>query len=297
MYHYRLNLKNHIFPAIGTMPVDQITEDDLIRWVKGMKAKGLAPKAIANNHALIAGIMDTATAKKMIPESPCRGWYLPDDESTHDAKVILSPDEFRAFLEYLDPHFHPWAWFMYVTGLRPSESFVVYPEDLVIDSRVPQVRVTKSLKRDPHNGWFVGPPKTSQARRTVSFPPEVAEMLQPLADATPFGEPIFRMKRGGVATVDAMGKSAVRPAVKRALAAGFHKAPDSYSLRHSHASLMIQNGMDLFTLGRRLGHKSIKMTADRYSHLLPDVHERSNAVISQALSDAEPHSPAALPTS
>lgn len=291
MYQYRNYLDLHLLPFFGGMPIDTITEDDCIRWVKVMKAKGLASKTIKNKHGLLYGIMSTAVAKKMIAESPCSGWYLPGDDTTVDAKVILSPGEFRTFLPYVDPHFQPWAWFMFTTGLRPSESYVIYPEDLVIDSETPQARVTKALKRDPSRGWYVGPPKTPKARRTVSFPRQVAEMLRPLVDATPYGEPIFRMKRGGVATVDSMGKSAIRPAVNRALTADFHKAPDSYSFRHSHASMMIQNGMDLFTLSRRLGHESVKMTGDTYSHLLPDVHIRSNAVLEQALAT----SPAALP--
>ena len=43
-----------------------------------------------------------------------------------------------------------------------------------------------------------------------------------------------------------------------------------HDLRHSHASMLINMGVDLFEISRRLGHESVKTTSDTYGHLYPD---------------------------
>jgi integrase len=46
-----------------------------------------------------------------------------------------------------------------------------------------------------------------------------------------------------------------------------------HDLRHSHASYLIKNGANMYAVSRRLGHSSIQMTIDRYTHLLPDAQD------------------------
>ncbi|MBT2512203.1 tyrosine-type recombinase/integrase [Arthrobacter sp. ISL-30] len=57
------------------------------------------------------------------------------------------------------------------------------------------------------------------------------------------------------------------PAVRIARANGLQKNPRIYDLRHTHASWLIQDGVNLFTIARRLGHTSTRTTEQVYGHL------------------------------
>ncbi|WP_306858847.1 tyrosine-type recombinase/integrase [Arthrobacter bambusae] len=59
------------------------------------------------------------------------------------------------------------------------------------------------------------------------------------------------------------------PAVEAAQARGLKKAPRIHALRHTHASWLIQEGVSLFTVSRRLGHASTRTTEQVYGHLMP----------------------------
>jgi integrase len=61
------------------------------------------------------------------------------------------------------------------------------------------------------------------------------------------------------------------------------KSPSPYSLRHTHASLMIANGMEIYALSRHMGHASVTMTEKAYLHLYPDAIYRAATVAEAAL--------------
>ena len=70
--------------------------------------------------------------------------------------------------------------------------------------------------------------------------------------------------------------------------AGLEKRPRIHDLRHTHASWMVQIGFNMFDLSYRLGHTSFSMTADKYSHLMPDAHFVAAAAVTKALSGTNP---------
>jgi len=67
------------------------------------------------------------------------------------------------------------------TGLRWGEATALTPGNLNLLASPPTVRVTKAWKRDGDRHWYFGPPKTTHARRTVSLPKELVDVLMPLA--------------------------------------------------------------------------------------------------------------------
>jgi integrase len=61
------------------------------------------------------------------------------------------------------------------------------------------------------------------------------------------------------------------------------RRPRIHDIRHSHASMMIAGGMNLYELANRLGHESIITTTKTYGHLVPDAHFRAAAMVETAL--------------
>lgn len=285
MIEYRRDLKNHINPQLGHIPIANIDEDDLLAWVHYMKDKGLAPKTIANAHGLIFSIMKTAIYKKHRADNPCEHTRLPKADHTEDKTTFLTKGEFALVLKHTDKHFHPFFLFLIATGLRFSEATALQPGDFSDNKGVYSVRVTKAWKRDESKRRVMGPPKTPRARRTVGMDKELAMILAPLIQDCDPDDYIFKMKRGGEATGQAMHNKVWTPALKKARAAGLKKSPRIHDLRHTFASWMLtgDNPMSMFELSRLMGHESINTTTKVYSHLMPESLVKGAGIMSAAM--------------
>lgn len=66
------------------------------------------------------------------------------------------------------------------------------------------------------------------------------------------------------------------------------KSPRIHDLRHTHTSCLIADGVNLYTVARRLGHESITTTADVYGHLMPDQQVRAAQAATRALAGHQP---------
>jgi integrase len=187
----------------------------------------------------------------------------------------------------MDEHYRPFFQFLVGTGLRFGEATALTPRDFDLDGVTPSVKVTKAWKEDEDRGFYIGPPKTKKSRRTVSLAPSTVDAVRPLVEAAGDGY-VFTLKRGGVIRSGALYNRAWSPAL---LKSGYSKttvgfvgdAPRVHDIRHTHASWLLQAGMQIFPLSRRLGHESIVTTSDRYSHLLPDAQFEASGFAQKAL--------------
>jgi integrase len=149
------------------------------------------------------------------------------------------------------------------------------------------VFITKAHKLggDENPARYVGEPKSKKSRRRVSLAPSTTESIRPLVEAAAVnGGPVFRMKEGGELTSQSFYNHSWEQARREAgLGIGTPKHVTVHSIRHLHAAIMLHSGMSLYELSVRMGHTSIQITADLYSHLLPDAHFRGAQVAHRAL--------------
>jgi integrase len=145
--------------------------------------KGLAPKTIANVHGLLSAAMTTAVRLGYRADNPCVGVVLPKSVATRDEMTVLTRDEFALLLSKVSGFYQPLVLTLVATGLRWGEATALTAGDVDLDARPATLRVTKAWKRDADRHWYVGPPKTKRARRTVSLPDELVDVLLPLVAA------------------------------------------------------------------------------------------------------------------
>lgn len=272
---YRQLQRDHITPKLGPMAITAIEEfPHLVQWIKWMQDKGASPKTIANVHGLISATFATAVKLKHRPDNPCKGVQLPRSDKTKETATFLSYEEYRLLLSHIAEHYKPFVEFLVASGMRFSEATALTISDFNLRGKVPSVRVEKAWKTDEHGKWYIGPPKTSKARRTVSLPAPVVETIEPLLEGKP-SDHVFTTRlwanRGGNPIRSAHFHTSVwQPAIRAAQADGLGKKPRVHDLRHTSASWLVQGGVNIYTISRRLGHESITVTMDRYSHLMPD---------------------------
>ncbi|WOJ89839.1 site-specific integrase [Methylocapsa polymorpha] len=221
-------------------------------------------------------------------------------ESRHNGKLkigadIPSPEEVKAVLAALDGRWRPILLTATFTGLRASELRGLKWADVDLDKRELHVR----QRADKRN--VIGPPKSAAGERTIPLPPIVVSALlahklaskdrKGLVFGTGAGKPEYHsniVNRGlipawiaaavTVPVLDEDGKPA-KDEEGRAIVAA--KYTGLHALRHFYASWLINRkadgGLELpaKTVQERLGHSTIAMTLDTYSHLFPaaDAHE------------------------
>jgi len=278
---YRGYIKNHL-QGLGHLPVDQVTEDDLIYWIQGMTKKGSSPKTVANVHGFVHAAMNSAVRRRLRPDNPCNGRLLPKDDATEDKAMFLTMDQVNAIIDQADEWHRPMWRLLIGSGLRLGEATALSPTDFQLDATTPSVRIMKAYQ-EMEDGWAIGAPKTKKARRTVALAPSTVEAIRDRVESAPRGKPVFTISQA--TTVYPQHRQWLDEWYDAVKAANLSLdgRPRIHDIRHSHASMMIAGGMNLFELANRLGHESIITTTKTYGHLVPDAHFRAAAMVEAAL--------------
>lgn len=274
---------------------------------------GLSPKTVRNLHGLLSAILESAVDREvpLRERNPCResGRHLPrlDDGEGWEEMVFLSPAEYELVRgQFTDIEARDLADCLYGTGLRYSEATALAVADFHLDARRPNFQVRLAWKQKADGSYYLGDPKTKAAKRTVYLTPvQVGAWDKRLSGLRRRDALVFQGPNGGRFTHDTFYSCRWRPAVYRAArctgcrgedwAAGVGRRgyrdlrsgqvawcghdgqleviPRVHDLRHSHVAALIGLGTPLLAISRRLGHKSIQITQDRYGHLLPHVHD------------------------
>ncbi|MFJ6536798.1 tyrosine-type recombinase/integrase [Paenarthrobacter sp. NPDC091711] len=267
---YQTMLDLHVKKVIGGLPVDKLDYRAIAFWVKSMMAKGRSPKTIKNVHGLISAAMNTAEMLGYITRNPCRGVQLPSVEKAEDEMMFLTHAEFGLIMENMGERYRDFTNFLVMTGTRFGEATALTVADIDLLGKPATARINKAWKRDGQNQFYIGPTKTRAGKRTIGLNPALVDLLVPLVAGRPSSELLFTTPKGERIVHKLYWHHYWVPAVKAAQLRGLRKDPRIHDLRHTHASWLIQDGVPIFTISRRLGHASIKTTEQVYGHLMPE---------------------------
>lgn len=284
---------------LGNLPIDTVTRDDVARWVRDQQDKGAAAKTVRNRQAVLAAALTRAVDDDLIPKNPAKRARIARTERRE--MTVLTPAEFHVLLGRAAQHYRPLLMCLYGTGLRLGEATALQVGDVHLEHTPPTLTIARAWKRDGR----VGPPKTKAGRRTISIPGPVVDAIKPLLAGKKPDELVFTNTAGRrilQASLHDLWQGWIADVVivkgevaKRKPRLG--KTPRIHDLRHSHASVMIAAGINLYDLRHRLGHESITTTADTYGHMLPEAQVQAERAASLAFTaiaspDVAPELPA-----
>lgn len=152
------------------------------------------------------------------------------------------------------------------------------------------MQVRQSLVRLQDGTYVIEEPKTSKGLRSLDLAPSTcislrAHRARQVKDAELLGIPfseaylVFGHPDGSPRTPSTVTQQFRRTA-KRAGLSDIRL----HDLRHTHASLMLQQGTDIKTISTRLGHSSVAFTMDTYTHLMPGMQKSAMEKFEKALS-------------
>ena len=268
---YRGHINNHIKPNIGKIPLEKLTSLELQKLYKRLletdrvdrlesrhQAKGLSPKTVRNIHQIISSAMKLAQDQKLIGGNPTEGCALPRLE--HKEMQTLPVEQLQSFLrEARDSGVFELYYLELATGLRRGELLGLKWED--IDLERGDLRVRRQIARI--NGEVVEAPlKTKNAYRTLPLAADTIDVLKAQRRKAGDSPWVFPSPTGGPISPDSVLHMLHR-VLKRA---GLPRIR-FHDLRHTFATLALQNGVDVKTVSGMLGHFSAGFTLDTYAHV------------------------------
>lgn len=277
-------------PRLGGMPLTTITRSHV---ATALNEVGGSDKTRKNKWAVLTHMFKTAMHEGLIQRSPCVGIKL-GRRSDHEREEhrYLSIAEFSKILAATPEHWRPLVLTLAGTGIRYGEAAALTVADVDLDAGL--LRVVKAEKVDPEHpgGVIVGPTKSRKGRRTITLPPTVLAVLEPLCDGRKRGDRLFLPPNGGPLRHRTFYRDIW---LKKSLAGMSAPLPRLHDLRHSHVAWLIAQGTALPVIQARLGHEKITTTIDTYGHLLPDLQRAAAEAAEVVLSGIElPEAPRAI---
>lgn len=297
-------LKRYVTAAIGNKRLSDVRPLDIQtlynfmispKLKKGEEQKpsisyglGLSARSVRMLHAVLSSALKQAVKWHMLALNPCEAVELPRMERKE--MQALSPEEASCFLEAArQDRFGVLFTFALATGMRPEEYLGLQWKDINFENGTATVRRTLLWRNG--GGWYFDEPKTSRSRRTIPLPSSLMRALSEhrrrqvelrlkagaqyqnndFVFATGWGTPLMRRN---------LIRRHFRPILKRAnLSASFRL----YDLRHSCATLLLAASENPKVVSERLGHASIVLTLDTYSHVLPSMQQAATEKLESLL--------------
>ena len=284
---YRGYIDNHITPNIGKLPLEKLTTMDLQKFYRKLmtkgrverieatnQPKGLSAKTVRNINQVISSAMDFAVAQRIVSVNPCKAVALPKVE--HKEMQTIPAEQLQAFLtEAKASGVYEMYYIELATGLRRGELLGLKWSD--IDWKNGIIKVKRQIARV--DGKVIEAPlKTKNSYRTVTISPQAVEVLKQQKAKTK-DEFVFPSPNGGAISPDSVNNM-----LKRVLErAGIPKVR-FHDLRHTFATVALQNGVDIKTVSGMLGHFSAGFTLDTYAHVTTAAQKEAAQTIGNVLS-------------
>ena len=257
-------LRNHVLPEFGSMALARIDKLQVQAWVRGLVEKGLHPATVQACYRILRGILNEAADARLIVESPCRNIRLPRVPKSEQR--FLTGIEVEQLADAIEPRYRTLVYCAAYLGCRWGE--LVGLKRAHIDLVKREVRIVGTLEEVAGGVRYVEETKTSGSRRSISIPAFLVDLLASHIRENPDAEFVFVTRSGGLIRRSNFRSRYWKPALKNA---GLDEELRFHDLRHTCASLLIEQGAHPKEIQARLGHSSITTTLDRYGHLMPSL--------------------------
>lgn len=286
--YYRMFMEKHIIPELGDIPLHKLTTLDVqmlynnllthgrLRTEQKDKNPGLSPSYIRGMHTLLHSCLKCAVQERLILRNPVDGCKLPKMEKQE--MKVLPQDQLGSYLNAANNRCVLPMFFLELScGIRKGELVALLWSDIDVPHKT--ISITKQAYRG--NGeLIIQKPKTANSMRTIALPQSAIDLLIEEHEKHPDNPILFPSPvTGGMYHPD----SVVKLHEKILKDAGLEKIR-FHDLRHTFATLALQNGVDVKTVSSMLGHSSAGFTLATYTHTTSKAQEEAAKTMGNLLS-------------
>jgi len=273
---YSYIIERHVSPVLGRLSLTQLKPEHLQRYYADKQAASLSPQTIRHHHTLLHKVLKTATEWGLLLRNPVDAVSPP---RVHRAEVqFWTAVEVARFLEVIsDSLYYPVFYLALYTGIRRSELLGLRWSD--VDLLLDQLSIARALHVVRGGNVISTQPKSATSRRIVALSPATVLMLRDHKKEVQQRYDSFGMvlTDQGLVFAHMDGTPLLPNSVSHAWLRLVRKAgvkPISFhGARHTHASLILKQGIHPKVVQECLGHSTIAITLDTYSHVAPGLQE------------------------
>lgn len=273
---YEHIFRKHIIPALGNLTLAQIKPEHLQRYYSDRLNGGLSAQTVRHHHTVLHKALQTALKWGLLSHN------VADSVEAPRAKRIemqsWDENEVNCFLEAAKPSpYYALFYLALFTGMRRSELLALRWQDT--DLLFGQISVSRGLHCLKDGTCIFTEPKSAKSRRTIALPPSVISLLREQKAKQEFDHKMLGIpsRDSDLIFSTAEGRPLLPNSVTHAWIKLVRRAGLKYirlhDCRHSHASLLLKQGIHPKIVQERLGHSSIQITLDTYSHVAPGLQE------------------------
>ena len=275
-----------LVPFFGDKVISEIDMHDVMRWQNEMvawrspKGKGYSADYLRDAHAQLSAIFNHAVRYYGLGRNPASIVGTFKKGAPHEMRY-WTKEEYFLFAEQMEqePVYHLAFEMLYWTGMREGELLALTPAD--IDTRNKVLMINKTYHRIGKVDMITSP-KTAKSNRTISLPEflckEIEEYVKNRSEMTVEAGSDAASDEGG--RLFPLSSYKLRAALLRGADRAGVKRIRVHDLRHSHVSLLINNGFSALAIGERVGHEAEKITY-RYAHLFSSVQNQMADMLDQ----------------
>lgn len=269
-------ISKHLIPDMGSITLTQLRPGHLQKHYTARLNNGLSARTVRYHHAVIHKALQTAVKWGLVNRNVADGVDLPRAQRIE--MQTWNEDDITRFFEVAkDSPYYELFYLALFTGMRRSELLGLKWND--VDFILSQIYVSRSLHHLKDGSYIFTEPKSAKSRRTIALPPSATLLLKEHQEKQKLERVML-----GIPLTDSdlvfstLESKPLRPnTITRAWTmlaahAGL-KVIRLHDARHTHASIMLKQGIHPKIVQERLGHASIQMTLDTYSHVAPGLQE------------------------
>lgn len=267
--NYEYVIYKRVIPEIGDVKLDDLStaylnkfysqlKESGRRWRVETDGEGLSERTIRNCHACIRMALNKAVEERLIGTNPALECKLPSI-TAEDMKLLTHEEMKHLLIQAKEEDFFEIVLLDLTTGMRKGELLALKWDDL--DFKTGELKIRRQVSA-VKGELIISEPKTKATVRTVILPRSVVEVLR-RHKATTNSMWIFPSPLDNNKTWD---PDACRKKLTRILNHAGCQHIRFHDIRHSFATLSLENGMDIKTLSNVIGHRSVSTTLNIYSH-------------------------------
>ncbi|MFC2064284.1 tyrosine-type recombinase/integrase [Chloroflexota bacterium] len=278
IFQYEGIIRIHIIPVLGHVKLNDIRTDQIQSLINAETEKGTSPRMVRYIHSVLRCALNIALKWGMIGRNPATSVTLP--KLKRKEMKTLTDSQVRVFLSAAKGlRFEALFWMAVFTGLRQGELFGLKWSDLVWEKK--HLQVQRQLQRIKGKGMVFTEPKTATGKRMLVLSTATIAKLREHLDYIQQERIIARDRWQEYDLMfpsshgTPMDPSNMYKEFKETLKLADLPDIRFHDLRHTAATLMLQQGTHPKIVQERLGHSDISLTLNTYSHVLPSMQEEA----------------------
>ncbi len=275
---FRSIVHHHLIPAFGHIAVQKLKAERIQAYYAQKLKEGLSPRSVAVIHAVLHSALENAVKWGLVSRNAAKLVTRPRIER-YEGQTLTGDQAMKLLEVAKGSRIEALLLLALTTGMRKGELLALRWDDMDLEKGV--LYVQRTVSRIPGRGYMESEPKTKSSRRRIVLPGVAIEVLKEhcsnqekarvkAGEKWNDGGIVFANNYGGFLRPDT-----VLDAFRQLLKEAGLPPMRFHDLRHSAATILFVAGVNPKVIQELLGHSTISITLEVYSHVLPSMRQEA----------------------